>query len=441
MPDQQPPTPEPPSDPFVHQTLRHFLVNATPNPAAATLTCRLPTGCARIPIPVPSDGPPSAPASCLADYMQVAADHLLRYHMDVLADFASSVAPAEVARAQQQVQDREDQDFHVAMAKVDADMHAALRLPEAVWSSRPRLRVAEEASIDDFMDAVSEKGVRVEHFHTADPPPHARENWRATHLATGLTAEAGVDRQAPEHEAITSYQLRARALAELREMVRTQGGMRPVPEWSLRSHLREAEEVSLDDFMTDPEIHARIESEARLPADVVRAGVEAYERVHPHDREDAEIIVRKVAAAALLAYEAARPGIEHQVALAKFAAEQARVTQLPGVLLTDSSLYVHRFVDRVERRIYDHIRTDRLDVPAREMFRVASRKDSPLVTLLYPDNRLVLVDTLSTVLQRLFDEPVSDLYMIAVDPDLLPRIDGTDPDAGSPADDQNEERS
>lgn len=361
MPDQDQPTQQGPRALLeqIDQALNNFLVDP-----AGTLTCRLPIGdvaCPQLPIPVPHDGSTSIPARRLAEYMDAAADHIVRYHEGILGDFAP--APEEVARAHQQVQDREDQDFHTAMAKAAVDMHTV------------RSQVG-----------------------TGDP-----------------TAR-------PEQE----------------------------PVWALRPRLRVAEEVSLDDFMTDPEIHARIESEASLPDDIVRAGVEAYERVHPHDRDDAEIIVRKVAAAALLAGEKTREADEQKFALAKYVADQTHITQLLGFLVADEGVYVYRFVDRAQRRIFDYAPPELRGMILSAMFKVLPQEGTSLVILRDhtppellpgPKDRDLVVDTLPTVLQVLFGELHSDLtppgkdgiYVIAVHPDLLPRLDGGDPDAEAPA--------
>jgi hypothetical protein len=462
MPDQHSPLGQ------IEQLVSHFTV------VDETLSCQIPVGdvaCPQLPIPVAFD---TARASrpTLNDYMDAAADHIVEYHPGLLDTLPTPTSREEIKRAQRQVQEREDADFLAgktegteALSHPEKGLLAELigayrRGPDGLYSEAPR----EEGLVEtgDFTDVEMEKGIRVEHFHTADPPPHARENWRATHLATGLTAEVGVDRQAPNHEAITSYQLRARVLADLRESVKGRSGRRPARREFLDERLATAEQVSFKDLMTDAETRARFEYEARLPEEIVRACVEAFERVHPHDRQDAEIIVRKVAVAALQAHEATREADEQKIALAKHVAEQKRIRQLPGLLVADEAVYSYRFVDRAQRRILDEVPPELSGVLLSATFKLVPQGGTSLVILRDPtpgslqQSRLpwlgeldLLVDTLPTVLRVLFGETPSTIgvpegnhtYVVAVHPDLLSRIDGEDPDGEPPTTEKTQEGS
>lgn len=358
----------------VDQTLKYF----TPDIMGRTVYCHLDKRgagqkkCPKVRFPVPFDPEDRRPT--MTDYLNAAADHVVEHHSELLEGLPELTPGAEVARARQQVQDREDEDFRAGKTEMK---------PGGSRSSTRRKSI-----FDQMVGA------------------YRRE-------------EDGLYHEAPQAEV--------------------------EPVHALRPRLRVAEEVSLADFMTDPEIHARIEAEAQLPDDIVRAGVEAFERVHPHDREDAEIIVRKVAAAALRAHEAARPGIEHQVALAKYAADQTRTRQLPGFLLADEGFYRYRFVDRAQRRLLDEVPPELSGVVLSASFKVVPQEGTSLVILRdptpgslqqHPENQDLFVDTLPTVLQVLFGETHSDIgvpegdhtYVIAVHPDLLPRLDGADPD-------------
>lgn len=374
MSDQDQPTQQGPH-PLVEQidqTLKHF----TPDIMGRTVYCHLDKRgvgqkkCFKVRFPVPFDPEDRRPT--MTDYMNAAADHIVGYHPELFAALPELTSGAEVARARQQVQDREDVDFQATRSQVKGKGARALRREE-----------------------------REEDLAMAEAEP----DW--SHL-------------------------RAEAVHEL------------------RPRLRVAEEVSLDDLMTDPETHARIESEASLPDDIVRAGVQAYERVHPHDRDDAEIIVRKVAAAALLAREKTREADEQKDALARYVADQTHITQLLGFLVADEGVYVYRFVDRAQRRIFDYAPPELRGMILSAVFKVLPQEGTSLVILRDhtppellpgPKERDLVVDTLPTVLQVLFGELHSDLtppgkdgiYVIAVHPDLLARIDGGDPDAEPPA--------